>query len=140
MWSEALQGYAQTVLNISPTNLVIQQVNEALQKMDGHVCDSAQAVVQMSDGSSAAFSIFRALDLNRFPIRISSLSNAAPFSLTFSKIRTEPPPADLFTPPTDFTKYNSPEVMVTELIMRQHNLRRHSTPPSETIYDSQNRK
>ena len=135
VWSEALQGYAPLTLNVWPTNLVNQQNASGLQRFEGHVCQSAEAVVQMSDGSQARFQLMRALDLNRIPIHISSISNASGFSLTFSKIQPAAPPADVFTPPTDFTKYNSPEMMVTELIMRQHNLRRRPGSTSEPVYD-----
>jgi hypothetical protein len=141
VWSEALQGYAPASLHATPTNLIIQKEPGGLQKFDGHVCQSTEALVQMSDGSQAALRVYRALDLNRFPLHIETISNASPFTLTLSNIRPTAPPPDVFTPPTDFTKYASPEVMVTELIMRQHNLRRRPAPySSETIYDSRNRR
>ena len=43
--------------------------------------------------------------------------------MSFSKIRLEPPTAELFAPPNDFTKYDSAEAMVAELVMRQRNLK-----------------
>ena len=142
VWSEALQGYARVSLHAVPTNLTISKGIGGLQKIDGHVCSTAEAVVKMSDGTSSNFQVMQALDLNRLPLRVNSLSTIPPFSVTLSKVHVGPPPADLFTPPSGFTEYKSPEMMVTELIMRQHNLRRPSGPSTstDTLYDSRNRR
>src|SRR5436190_12336982 len=135
VWSEALQGYAPVSLSGSPAGLSTH-LNDGLVKIDGHPCQVEQAIVKMSDGSTNSFRVFRALDLNRVPVLISSSSNSPAITLSLSKIRPGSPPADLFTPPPDFTKYTSPEMMLTELIMRQHNLVRRPTSASETIYNS----
>jgi len=139
VWSEALQGYAPTRLSGMPAGLSTH-LRDGLVKVGGHPCQVEQAVVKMSDDSTSSFQVFRALDLNRVPVLINSISNSPPFALSLSKIRAVPPPADVFTPPADFTKYDSAEMMVTELIMRQHNLRRRPVTSGETLYDSQHRK
>jgi len=140
VWSEALQGYAPVHLRSVPSSLSTH-LNDGLTKFEGHPCQVEEAIVKMSDGSTASFKTFRALNFNRVPLSITSISNSPPIQLSLSKIRTTAPPADVFAPPTDFTKYENAETMVTELILRQHNLRRRSTggasePP---VYDRNRR-
>ena len=141
VWSEALQGYAPVHLSSIPSSLSTH-LNDSLTKLDGHPCQVEEAIVKMSDGSTASFKAFRALNFNRVPLLITSISNSPPVELSLSKIRPTAPPADVFAPPTDFTKYDSAETMVTELILRQHNLRRRSSGGGATeppVYDRNRR-
>jgi len=135
--SEALQGYAPASASVGPTNLIVHPGMTT--RIDGHACEVEEAIVDMSDGSRGSFLVFRAIGLNRFPISIISRSNTASFTLSFSKIRIETPPAELFAPPNGFTKYVSPEMMLTELIIRQHKLKRRGTESTEPEYDYKNR-
>jgi hypothetical protein len=139
VWSEALQGYAPVRLSSIPSSLSIH-LNDGLTKLDGHPCQVEEAFVKTSDGSTASFKAFRALDLNRVPLFITSISNTPAIQLSLSKIRPTAPPADVFAPPTDFTKYDSAETMVTELILRQHNLRRRSTGGTDQPAYDRNRR
>jgi hypothetical protein len=122
--SEALQGYAPVSAVLHVTNVAIDIGQSAAQRISGHPCESARATVRMLDGSSAGFELFRAIDLNGFPIKIESATNAMVFTLNLSKIRIEQPQADIFSPPEGFTKYPTPEAMADELAARQNNLRR----------------
>lgn len=121
--SEALQGYAPAAANVHPTNLVTGNIAATPQSVAGHSCQPADATVQMSDGSTAIFRLFRAGDLNGFPVRLISATNPLPLTLTFSKIRLQPLPADLFTVPDGFTQYATPEAMADELAVRRHHLK-----------------
>ena len=138
--SEALQGYAPVTMSTTPTNLITSAGGGSSEKVAGHACEAEEALVQMSDGSHATFRVLRAADLTRVPVRISSVSNAAPFALSFTKIRIEAPAADLFAPPKDFTRYESPEVMMAELLMRHQNLKRVRTSEAEPSYDYRQRR
>jgi hypothetical protein len=120
--SEALQGYAPISSNVRVTNLIISISHAAPQKLAGHSCEEALALIKKEDGGSASFTLLRATDLNGFPLKISSVTNS--LVLSFSKIRLESPGRDIFKPPDGFTKYTSPEAMADELAARQHNLRR----------------
>ena len=122
--SEALQGYAPVAQKLQATNVTIRLTQAAAQKIGGHACATEEATVQLSDGSQTVFQVWQATDLKGFPVRISATSNAAPLAVSLSKIRLEPPTADLFAPPEGFTRYDSPEMMADELVMRQHNLKR----------------
>jgi hypothetical protein len=141
--SEALQAYAPVSVSISPTNLIIHPAGAASPNLSGLAGEAEEAIVDLANGSRATFRLVRAADLKGFPLHLSSVSNIPPFTLSFSKIRLASPPAELFVPPNGFTKYESPEAMMTELLMRQHNLKRGgsgSTSTSEPIYDYRQRR
>jgi len=124
--SEALQAYAPTSSSLQITNVAVSPLNSAPQKFNGHSCESVRATIYKADGSASSYEVLRATDLNGFPMRITSETNAPPLTLTFSKIRFEAPSPDVFVPPDGFSKYASPEAMVDELAARQRNLRRKS--------------
>ncbi len=139
--SEALQGYAPVSgASMQVTNLVIAPRPGNREKVSGHLCEPASALIQLHSGVNATYDVLRAPELKQLPLRIASAGNTAPLSLTLSKVRLESPQADLFEPPASFTKYASPEVMVDELAMRQNSLRsRPAPPPSELPPETQRR-
>ena len=141
--SEALQAYAPVSVSASPTNLISHPAGGASPSLNGQAGEEGEAIVDLANGSRATFRLVRAADLKGFPLHLSSVSNIPPFTLSFSKIRLASPPAELFVPPNGFTKYESPEAMMTELLMRQHNLKRvrsGSGSTSEPIYDYRQRR
>ena len=138
--SDALQGYAPMAGRLQVTNVVIGPRPGAAEKISGHSCAPATALLQLSNGTNTTYDLLRASDLRDLPMRITSTGNTPPFSLSLTKVRLETPQPDLFEPPPSFTKYPSPEVMVDELAMRQNNLRsRPAPPPSELPPELQRR-
>ena len=131
--SEALQGYAPVGSTARATNVVTGAGQAAPDKIAGYACTSELAAVQLDDGSTANFQVMRAPALGGFPIRITAFTNSVPLTVTFSKIKLEAPPAELFSPPDGFTKYPSPDAMSDEIAVRQHNLRRKSSAPTEPL-------
>lgn len=67
------------------------------------------------------------MDLRRFAVRINSATNSTFLSLNFSSVRLEAPSSELFQPPDGFTKYDSAEALMNELMVRQQNLKRSTT-------------
>jgi hypothetical protein len=120
--SEALQAYAPWSANDRVTNLTWQTEASAQQNLSGHPCRSQQAVVSTAKGETS-FQVWRATDLHGFPVRISADTNLSPLTLKLSAIDLRPPPAELFQLPQGFTRYASVEAMMTELTLRQHNLK-----------------
>ncbi len=125
--SEAMQGYAPFSLSVHPTNVVIKAAGAAPQKIEGYRCGEETAAVFLTDGTSTLFHVWRALDLNGLPVRISDPTNAESLVLSFSKLLWKEPAAELFQPPDGFTKYDSAEGMMSELTIRQQNLKRRVT-------------
>jgi hypothetical protein len=135
--SEALQGYAPLGSSPRATNVVAGPGQAAPATIAGYACTSETVAVQLDNGSTANFQLMRAAGLAGFPVRLNSVTNSVPLTVTFSKIRLDPPPAELFAPPDGFSKYSSPDAMSDEIAIRQHNLRRKSSGPMEPLEPSQ---
>ncbi len=124
--NEALQGYAPVSSEEHFTNILVKTAKDYFPAVtvDGHRCRQEEATVYSSHGSEAHFHIWRAEDLNGFPIRITTSTNATSVILIFTRVRLETPPLKLFQPPDGFAKYDSGEAMLNELLERQANTRR----------------
>lgn len=120
---EALQAWAPVSTGSRYTNVFFEPETASPQLLDGHPCHQEQASVFGSEGGASVFHVFRASDLKNLPLKIVTQSNSSPLTLTLSKIRFEAP-SDLFAPPDAFTRFSSPEAMMTELMARQFNYRR----------------
>jgi len=133
--SDALQGYSPISTSLCFTNIVFRSGST------GSVPAPQEALVTAADGSVSTYQIWPASNLGGFPMRIAAVGGGGPLALTFSKVKLELPPADIFQPPDGFTRYPSVEAMMTEMTLRQHNLRRKPgenwdrgdlmTPPAE---------
>jgi hypothetical protein len=124
--NDPMQAYAPISANRQFTNVATGSAmnDAAAEKISGHPCQLAQATVAGSDGSITGFRLWRATDLNGFPVRITRASDGPPLTLTLSRIRLEPIPDDLFQPPIGFAKYDSAEGLMNELAARQNNFKR----------------
>ena len=126
---DPLQAYAPVSATCQFTNMIADNALKGAlpEKISGHLCQPAVATVLASDGSITGFRLWRATDLNGFPVRITRASNGTPLTLTLSKIRLETLPEDLFLPPNGFARYDSAERLMTELAARQQNLKGRAT-------------
>ncbi|MGH7967295.1 MAG: hypothetical protein ACREIC_01070 [Limisphaerales bacterium] len=133
--SGALEAYAPVSSSVHPTNVVTE--TKPMGSVDGHPATLQNATVQMDDGTTATFDVWRATDLNGTHLRITSSGTGIPLSLALSDIRLAPPPEDVFARPEEFAKYSSPEALADEIIARQYNLHRKSSgglEPMEPLY------
>lgn len=117
--SDALQAYAPVASTLRVTNMVFGAGEN----------DSREATTLMNDGTKAVFRIWPADPRKQFPSRIEGRTRP-PFTLTFGKVRLEPPAADLFRPPDGFAKYPTAEALADEIAVRQHNYRRGAREPA----------
>lgn len=115
--SEALQAYAPISSDLRATNVIGHATAGP-----GRVSDLV--TLQMNNGLASTFQVLWSAEAKGLPMRINSITNPIPLTVSLSKARLESVAADLFTPPEDFTKYDSPEALVDELAARQRNLRR----------------
>jgi hypothetical protein len=117
--SDPLQAYAPTSATVQPTNVVLDATGAVEEEANGHPCRRIQAVVQSSDGSTQQFKVWEAEDARLFPVRIRTSPGPREMVINFSDLRLELPPPQIFGPPDGFVKYDSPMVLMNELIMRQ---------------------
>jgi len=137
-FNDALQGYAPYSGNVRYTNVVSAKKGEESERISGHACVKEVVMVSGNDGSTKLLQVWRATDMRGFPLRISGDTNSS--VLTLSKIQFGPP-AEILMSAEGFTKYESPDAMVTELVSRQQNLRRKSDTSfgSPELMDHQSR-
>jgi hypothetical protein len=124
--NEPLQAYAPISSNRQFTNVTAGAAlnNASPEKIAGHPCQATEVTVTASDGLATVFRVWRATDLKGLPLRIQLPSGGVPLTLTLSKVRLGDIPSDLFLPPNGFTRYESPEAMMTEMALRRVNLSR----------------
>jgi hypothetical protein len=132
--NDPLQAYSLCSSGLQFTNLTVgpAATHAAPETIAGHPCQPTEAIVTASDGSLAAFRLWRATDLNGLPLRVVCTSTAMPLTLNISRPRLEKFPDDLFLPPSGFTKYDSAEALASELAVRQNSLKRRPTYSGET--------
>jgi len=121
--NDALQGYAPYSGNVQFTNVVADKQNPLTERIAGHECQREMAMAFGNDGTTNFLQVWRAADLHGFPMRVSAGSNATASVLTVMKIQFGQP-AEFLMSQEGFTKYDSPDAMVTELVARQHNFSR----------------
>ena len=133
--NDPLQGYAPLSYSRHFTNVAMNATMKSAptETVAGHPCQQSEVVVVGDDGSASAFKVWRATDLKGLPVRISGASDGQAVTLTLTKVRLEALPADLFQPPSGFAKFDSVEVMVSEIGSRQQKLKQRTTPwPADT--------
>jgi hypothetical protein len=132
--SDVLQAYAPvSSSSLRFTNVVAGEKRGQPERMDGYLCTEQTLTVFASDGTASIFEARQALDLKGLPLRIVSPPTSAAFTLSVTQVRLALQPDELFQPPAGFTKYASVEAMMTELALRQQNLKR---PRNESMSES----
>jgi hypothetical protein len=121
--NDALQGYAPYSGNARFTNVVANKQDSMFERITGHECQQETEVVFGDDGSTNLLQAWRAADMRGFPMRVTAGSNARAGVLTITKIQFGRP-AEFLMSQEGYTKYESPDAMVTELVARQHNFSR----------------
>lgn len=124
MLSEALQGYAPLGFVVRYTNILARPGGSGLERIEGHHCSEEDVTVSSTEGVAAQIQAWRAADLKGIALRIVLTSKPAPGTLNLSKLRPEAPPARIFKPPESFTRYENADLMMSELTVRQHNLKK----------------
>ena len=139
--NEPLQAYAPISSSRQFTNVTASAAlnNAAPETVAGHSCQVAEVTVTASDGVATVFRAWRAADLKGLPLRIQCPSGGVPLTLTLSKVRLEAIPNDLFLPPNGFTRYESPEAMMTEMALRRVNLSRRQIYQTQDFDETGNR-
>jgi hypothetical protein len=80
--------------------------------VDGHPCVKFKVVMTMPDGKMFENIVWRATDLNDFPIKIVDALHH--MTATFKNINFSRPPDDLFEPPAGFKRYDNMQEMMMD--------------------------
>lgn len=141
--SDALQGYAPISSAVRVTNIFTTSEiagGSGGTQVNGHAGHEAEITVASDDGSMAVFTVWRATDLNGFPVRIQSKNAVPPFTVNLFDVRPDKLAPKLFEPPDGFTAYPTAETMAGELFARKAKAKSSTVtgdyiePPSKTSY------
>jgi len=132
--NEALQAYAPYLVTSRATNIVVTDAESVFAEIDGHRCLRGEAVIGMSEGPEATFTVWRAKDLKGFPMRIKA--GTGQYTVTFSRVIFERVGASLFMPPDGFTRQDSPSAMLSILMERQLAAKKKSYEPDENAMEN----
>jgi hypothetical protein len=85
--------------------------------VDGHSCVKNKAVVTDQQGVKHEFTVWNATDLKNFPVKV-EMNEQGSATMTFRGINFSKPDANLFVPPTRYTKYGSIQEMMQAVMMK----------------------
>jgi len=78
------------------------------ENINGHDCIKNKVLVTCPDGSTREATVWNATDLNKFPMKLQlATKEGRNLLMIFSEVKFEKPDAALFSPPVDFTKYDT---------------------------------
>ena len=131
MLSDPLQGYAPVEATLRYTFTTNQAASGATasERIDGHVCDVTDWTALASDGSRSVLRVWRASDLQGWPLRLRLQDTNATLTVNLEHVSFAFQPVDIFTTTNGFTRYSTPAAMLDELASRQHQQRHKSLPP-----------
>ena len=87
--------------------------------INGHPCTKYKVVLKDDTGKEHESTIWSASDLKDFPIKIEMTNEGVPSTITFNDVKFDKPEESLFNPPADFQRYNDPNTMMREAMMKR---------------------
>ena len=87
--------------------------------INGHPCTKYKVLIKDDTGKEHESTIWSASDLKDFPIKIEMTNEGVPSTITFNDVKFEKPDESLFNPPADFQRYNDPNTMMREAMMKR---------------------
>jgi hypothetical protein len=87
--------------------------------VDGHPCVKNKVVVTNKEGTSHEFTVWNATDLKNFPIKIEQTEQDSDIVMLFKDIDLSKPDTGLFTAPTGYKRYDSPQQLMQQEIMKR---------------------
>jgi hypothetical protein len=119
----SLSGYTETPLKDpdadKPDSAYKVQLTElARETVDGHVCVKNKAVVTDDQGKTHESTVWNAIDLKNFPLKIETTEQGRSTTMLFKNVNLTKPDAALFDPPADCKKYDSQQALMQQAIMK----------------------
>lgn len=91
------------------------------ENVEGHDCEKNKVEITDKEGNKEVMTVWNALDLDKFPVKIEQIQNGRLTTILFKDIKLTKPDAVAFEPPADFTKYDSYPEMFRKEMMKKYN-------------------
>jgi hypothetical protein len=85
--------------------------------VDGHPCVKSKFVVTDDQGKKREGQVWKATDLNQFPLKLQFSEQGVETTLSFKGVKFDKPAAALFEAPAGFKRYESPQALMQEAVM-----------------------
>ena len=118
-----LQGYVEQPRSekeptLAPSQIKLSFTELGKETVDGHACAKQKAVVSFGEGTPYEATVWKAVDLKDFPVKVELTGEKNPATITFKNVEFAKPSADAFEAPKDFTRYDSPQSMLQQGMLR----------------------
>lgn len=117
-----LNAYAEMSLKTALTNdadAKVEITELGKEKLDGQDCVKNRIKVTDKDGKTHEATVWNAVALKRFPIKLQTTHDGSPIEMRFKNVKLDRPEASQFDPPTGFTKYDSIMALMQQEVMKR---------------------
>ena len=97
----------------------LQKTELGKETIEGHATTKNKVVLKDDQGNEQEATVWNASDLKDFPVRIQTVTEGVPSTVTFKNVELTKPEESLFTPPADYQKYNDVGTMMRESMMKR---------------------
>ena len=101
----------------------IEKTELGKERVDGHPTVKSRVVMTFPDAKKQETTIWEATDLKNFPVQMKVTEKEQNVLVTYGSIQFSKPDVKQFEPPADFTRYDNPQKLMMEKMMR--------TPPAK---------
>lgn len=97
----------------------IKKTEIGKETVDGLSCTKYKVVIKDEQGKEQESTIWAASDLNNFPIKMQTVNEGVPATITYKNVKLSKPDEALFNPPADFQRYTDAGKMMQEAMMKR---------------------
>ena len=97
----------------------IEKTELGKETIAGHPCVKNKDVVTDNKGDKHESTVWNATDLKDFPLKIETTENNHTMTLLFTDVTLSAPKASLFSPPSDYKKYDNQMDLMREQMMKR---------------------
>lgn len=87
--------------------------------VDGHECTKYKVTVKDDAGKEREFTVWAAQDLKGFPVKMETINEEMPTTMTYKNASFSKPEPSLFEVPSDFKRYADMATMMQEAMMKR---------------------
>lgn len=118
--NEPLQGYAP--IRNTTTNAALEVVAAGEENVGSERCRKSILSRQVANAVVPVLVVWRGIAQQDFPLRIEMTNTPGAVTLNLTRVRFQAPPAETFSLPNGFKKYESTDAMLSELVRRRTDL------------------
>ena len=96
--------------------------------VDGRECTKYKVTVKDDEGKEREFTMWAAQDLKGFPVKMETMNEGMPTTITYKNMSSNKPEESLFQVPPDFKRYPDMATMMQEAMMQEAMMKRFAPP------------